>query len=81
MKNINRRAFLEKSAAAVGIATTAFAAETNGSGSGPTVDTAYGKIRGRVTNKVNAFQGIPYGASTAGSNRFMPPAKPRPGRA
>src|SRR5439155_4666604 len=36
------------------------------------------KIRGRILNKVNAFQGIPYGASTAGAARFMPASKPKP---
>jgi para-nitrobenzyl esterase len=73
-KKINRRVFLAASTAAV---TTAFAAETNGGAGGPVVDTAYGKVRGKLINKVNAFQGIPYGASTAGSNRFMPPQKPQ----
>src|ERR1051325_3303680 len=39
-------------------------------------DTAYGKVRGRVVRGINVFKGIPYGGSTAGSNRFMPPTKP-----
>ncbi len=43
-----------------------------------TVQTTAGKIRGTVHNKVHAFKGVPYGASTAGDHRFMPPAKPQP---
>ena len=42
------------------------------------VPTAYGKVRGAVVEGVNIFKGIPYGASTAGKNRFMPPVKPAP---
>jgi para-nitrobenzyl esterase len=44
----------------------------------PVADTAYGKVRGATSNGVHAFKGIPYGASTAGANRFMPPRKPEP---
>ena len=44
----------------------------------PEVTTAYGKILGTASNGVYAFKGIPYGASTAGANRFMPPRKPEP---
>src|SRR5580700_1754505 len=39
-------------------------------------ETAFGKIRGVDSNGIKIFKGIPYGASTAGSNRFMPPAEP-----
>ncbi len=42
------------------------------------VETAAGKIRGSTINGISAFKGVPYGASTAGKNRFMPPAKPEP---
>ena len=41
-------------------------------------ETAAGKIRGFKRNGIYIFKGVPYGASTAGSNRFMPPAKPEP---
>ena len=56
----------------------ALTAAKSESGSGPVVETASGKIRGVVIDKVYAFKGVPYGASTAGAGRFMPPAKPQP---
>ncbi len=37
-----------------------------------------GKVFGFVRDGIFTFKGIPYGASTAGKNRFMPPAKPEP---
>jgi len=45
---------------------------------GATVTTAAGKVRGTVEDKVHAFKGVPYAASTGGTNRFMPPGKRAP---
>ena len=39
-------------------------------------ETTAGKIRGFRRDGVYIFKGVPYGASTAGTGRFMPPAKP-----
>jgi para-nitrobenzyl esterase len=42
---------------------------------GATVETNLGKVRSQTQAGVQAFRGVPYAASTAGANRFMPPAK------
>ncbi len=42
------------------------------------VDTSAGKVRGLLNQDIRTFKGIPYGASTAGKNRFMPPVKVTP---
>ena len=42
------------------------------------VETTTGQLNGETTDGIHAFRGIPYGASTGGSNRFMPPVKPEP---
>jgi para-nitrobenzyl esterase len=81
---MNRRSFLGAGAAGmlVGGAFTrvalAAAVKTDSSGGGPVVETTSGKIRGAIQSKVFTFKGVPYGASTAGANRFMPPQKPQP---
>lgn len=43
----------------------------------PTADTRHGKVRGAVDGNISIFKGIPYGASTAGANRFRKPQPPR----
>ena len=73
---IDRRQFLGQSALAVGVVAAGIADTSFAQGSTSVVETATGRIRGRVFDRVNAFQGIPYGASTAGTNRFMPAVKP-----
>jgi para-nitrobenzyl esterase len=38
--------------------------------------TQYGKVKGYILRGIYTYLGIPYGASTAGENRFMPPKPP-----
>ncbi|WP_019636448.1 carboxylesterase/lipase family protein [Paenibacillus fonticola] len=40
------------------------------------VETGYGKVRGLNKEGINVYKGIPYGGSTEGSARFMPPTRP-----
>jgi para-nitrobenzyl esterase len=80
MKN-NRRTFF-KGAATLGagalLPTPVMAAEkikdeAIASNAKTVVDTASGKLRGLWHSGIFSFKGIPYGESTGGKNRFMPP--------
>jgi len=44
----------------------------------PIATTASGKVRGQAVDGINVFKGIPYGATTAGANRWRRPQPPQP---
>src|SRR6185295_7889939 len=72
----SRRDFL-KQASLLAAASPAFLSSAHGADETFAVaDTAFGKIRGVDAGGIKTFKGIPYGANTAGKNRFMPPADP-----
>jgi para-nitrobenzyl esterase len=42
------------------------------------VSTTEGKVAGYISRGVFTYKGIPYGDTTAGANRFLPPKRPKP---
>ena len=48
------------------------------SGLSPVVEIKSGKLRGALEAGIYSVKGVPYGASTAGHNRFMPPHPAQP---
>ncbi|HLJ51428.1 MAG TPA: carboxylesterase family protein [Bryobacteraceae bacterium] len=78
---VNRRSFLTALGAGYAVTTKGFAQEQAGGSTRSsqlfyTTDTTYGKVQGIQNAGIKEFKGVPYGASTAGKNRFMPPQKP-----
>ncbi len=73
---MNRRHFLQ-SASAVALASGGLIAHGSAQRRSFVVaETSFGKVRGIDERGIKIFKGIPYGASTSGTNRFMPPADP-----
>lgn len=82
MTDMNRRSLLKSTLATGAVAGAClqrgFSGPTATKYESPEVDTAYGKLRGVSHDGVHVFRGVPYSASTAGENRFLPPRKPSP---
>ncbi len=75
---LNRRTFLLATAAvwAGARAGTVVGAPTADDPLAPIVKTRQGRLQGRTHGTIHRYKGIPYGASTAGENRFLPPQPP-----
>jgi para-nitrobenzyl esterase len=75
---LNRRSFLKGTSALFAAAQVDFRARAGKAAETDTIiaATSTGNVRRLVVDEIKVFKGIPYGAATAGKNRFMPPAKP-----
>lgn len=74
---MHRRTFLRSAAfAGGGLFAAGFARAVEPEAIFPVVETAQGRLRGQSAGGIHRFKGVRYGASTAGANRFLPPAPP-----
>jgi para-nitrobenzyl esterase len=74
-----RRCFLGRGSLGAGwLLSSTLGTAAPATGSGPVAQTQTGKVRGRTQGGALVFKGIPYGSSTEGAGRFMPPQKPQP---
>jgi para-nitrobenzyl esterase len=72
----SRRDFLRESSLLIAASSAGIVHVFAQDGTPVIVETAYGKVKGIDAAGIKVFKGIPYGASTAGKNRFMPPVAP-----
>ena len=74
----DRRSFLRGASALFAASQADFLARlAAAAGTGDVIGTtSSGRVRGVAVDEVNVFKGIPYGGTTSGKNRFMPPTKP-----
>lgn len=79
-QSLGRRAVLKGLALGAGgaLAPALLARTVKAATSGLVVETVQGKVRGSSVAGARVYKGIRYGASTAGANRFMPPAPVMP---
>ena len=71
-----RRTFVKQASLALAAAyASPWARLAGDDAAGVTATTAAGSVRGTVLEGINIFTGIPFGGTTAGKNRFMPPTK------
>ena len=80
---MQRRTLLQSGAAGaallgLGVPVGLFAQDQRLAKPGMTVKTTAGSVRGLVRDDIQQFWNLPYGASTAGANRFMPPQPVQP---
>jgi para-nitrobenzyl esterase len=75
----NRRDFVKQSALLLtGLCASPWLKFASADAGSVVATTSAGRVRGTMAERINIFKGIPYGASTSGKNRFMPPMKPAP---